>query len=82
MHDLEAAILVGKHIHGDRGVVGEPSSMQIASKSVSVCPAIDSRHCCKYFSVLYIGMIIEISGVMIPGSLYRIFVGFADGPFC
>lgn len=43
----------------------EPSSMQIASKSLSDWLAMDSRHCSRYFSVLYIGMIIEISGVMV-----------------
>lgn len=41
----------------------EPSSMQMASKSMKVCFEIDSRHCCRYFSVLYMGMIIEIGGV-------------------
>lgn len=60
----------------------EPSSMQIASKSLSDWLAMDSRHCSRYFSVLYIGTIIEIRGGMVPGSLYRIVIGFVDGLFC
>lgn len=50
----------------------EPSSMQIASKSLSVWLAMDSRHCSRYFSVLYMGMIIEIGGVMVVARLLSI----------
>lgn len=50
----------------------EPSSMQIASKSASVWFAMDSRHCSRYFSVLYMGMIIEIGGVIVVARLLSI----------
>lgn len=46
--------------------------MQIASKSLSDWLAMDPRHCSRYFSVLYIGMIMEIGGVIVVARLLSI----------